>query len=226
MRTYRVLLSGEPILLVEGEPDFGRFEAISDSYLKPAPEVGSIRATVLPDIGKTTAREVQHVTIINSLDSHFVGDTGFRAGIDSIESLDKQWFEVRVEGDSRQFWLLNFLGDLVPLDRDKAVLRVGARSGALIEIDGYAFDSKDLAGRTLFRTDARSHLVHCTDAFRDLALERGWHGLGFVPTWDSELEPFRHTPRREDVPARPEVYGPDGFHRGAKRFWPEEWKAD
>ena len=74
MRTYRVLLSGEPILLVEREPDFGRFEAIKNSYLKPAPEVGPIRATVLPDIGKTTAREIQHITIVNSLDSHFVGD--------------------------------------------------------------------------------------------------------------------------------------------------------
>ena len=111
------------------------------------------------------------------------------------------------------------------LDRGKGELDIVESSGFVVEIDRYAFDSKDLAGRTLFRTDARSHLVHCTDAFRDLALERGWRGLGFIPTWDSELEPFRHTPRRKDVPARPEVYGPDGFHRGAKRFWPEEWKG-
>ena len=71
----------------------------------------------------------------------------------------------------------------------------------------------------------RTHIQLCTEEFRSDALEHGWKPLIFIPVWDSEHEPFAHTPDRDEVASRPEIYGPDGFKSVPERLMPEEWRS-
>ena len=131
-----------------------------------------------------------------------------------------EWLEVTI--GSQVLWMFNCLEVVDAIDESKSEIR--RLNTRVTEIRIHAFTESKVPEDRVFMVATRPYYMFCTEAFVDFVHEHGWEGFYFAPVWDSEHEPFPSGPYRKEIRARPEIYGPDGFVRGYKSAWPDEWK--
>lgn len=137
--------------------------------------------------------------------------------------IDVQMLIVDTSAEGVEYDLVHPCGELVPIDEIKATIRLFRSANKVRAIDRYAFKPADIDGQYLFRASLRPHILLCTEEFCRDAEEHDWKPLYFSPVWDSEHEPFAHTPSRAEIASRPEVYGPKGFKAVSEQLMPKEW---
>lgn len=165
------------------------------------------------------------VTTLHGLVSCYVMQSVVTDSIGDRMGDDLQRFPVQTSEPGTNYEMTHPCGELVAIDEAKASIKRFPSSGRVQDVIRYAFKPEATAGKYLFRASMLPHIQLCTDEFRDDALRNEWTPLVFVPIWDSEHEPFAHTPKREEVATRPEIYGPNGFKSVPERLMPSDWLA-
>jgi len=139
--------------------------------------------------------------------------------------ISDHWHPLTVEGQSYE--LLNLVDVVDAVDDTTSeiiywspVPQVTDNKPGVKSFDVLSFNPAVVENQFLFRDRTlASFNLFCTDKFVEFAKDVNITGLSLQPVWDSEYQPFSSAPKNEEVLARPEIYGPDGFVDGYKQFF-------
>ena len=133
--------------------------------------------------------------------------------------VSEQWLPVKVMDYNSNYEVYNCIDKIGALVPEESELTHYKTSGRLSGIKKHVFDPRAIGDRWFFRDSFYPGPLYCTDRFVTHVLEQGWEGFWFIPVWDSEHEKFSSWPSRDEVEARPEIWGPEGIAAGYGVDW-------